>query len=577
MNQAYCARLYSATLLLLFLISCDSGVQIADLVLVNGNIITLDEDKPTCDALAIHGDRIIANCDKEEIKAYIGRNTQYVDLKGKTAVPGLIDAHAHFTGVGRSKMILNLTKAANWGEILDLVMDKSINAEPDQWIIGRGWHQEKWDQAPASNVDGYPTHDTLSAISPNNPVLLTHASGHMVIANERAMKLAGVTVETPNPPGGEIVKDEHGDPIGVFREAAQSLIQNAYNQSRENMTANELRNEMVKQINEAMYECLSKGLTTIHDAGSPYETISLFKLLAETNQLKIRLWVMTSDSNERLQKNIPYYNELNEKNDYLKVRGVKRFMDGALGAHGAWLLEPYNDLPDSSGLNTISLDEFRETARIAIENDFQLCTHAIGDRANREVLDVYEAAFKSHPRKKDLRWRIEHAQHLNPIDIPRFGQLGVIASMQTCHCVSDAPYVIQRLGNERAEHGAYVWRSLMDTNALICNGTDAPVEDIDPIRNFHAAVTRRLKDGSTFFPKQKMIRMEALRSCTIDAAYAAFEEDRKGTLSPGKLADITVLSQDILTIPESSILQTTVEYTIVGGVIRYERGTDDAG
>jgi len=258
----------------------------------------------------------------------------------------------------------------------------------------------------------------------------------------------------------------------------------------------------------------------------------------------------------------------------LTVRAIKRSIDGALGPHGAWLLRPYEDLPGSSGLNTSTVESVEETARLAIENDFQLAVHAIGDRANRETLDIFERAFRAHPDRTGLRWRVEHAQHLHPDDIPRFGEMGVIASMQGIHCTSDAPYVLERLGERRAEEGAYVWQKLYATGAVIANGTDAPVEDVDPIASYYASVSRRLKDGSVFFPDQRMSRMEALRSYTIDAAYAGFEEDIKGSLTPGKLADITVMSHDILTVPEEEIPNTQVVYTIVGGKVMYSRGSN---
>jgi len=275
--------------------------------------------------------------------------------------------------------------------------------------------------------------------------------------------------------------------------------------------------------------------------------------------------------NEELKERLSEYKIIGLGNNHLTVRSIKRSIDGALGPHGAWLLEPYADLASSTGLNTSAVEDIKGTARIAIENDFQLCVHAIGDRANRETLNIFEEAFKTHPEKTDLRWRIEHSQHLHPEDIPRFGQLGVIASMQGIHCTSDAPYVLRRLGEKRAEEGAYVWQKLMKTGAIICNGTDAPVEDVDPLACYHATVTRRTRDGDLFFPDQRMSREEALCSYTINGAYAAFQEDILGSLTPGKLADITVLSEDIMTIPEVEILETEVLYTIVGGKIIYKK------
>jgi predicted amidohydrolase YtcJ len=294
--------------------------------------------------------------------------------------------------------------------------------------------------------------------------------------------------------------------------------------------------------------------------------------MAEEGTLGVRLYVMIGEGLPALKAKGTAYRMIGAVDNHLTVRAVKRFMDGALGSHGAWLLEPYADLPSSIGLNTDSIPGLKETARFAIEDGFQLCIHAIGDRANREVLDIYEDAFKSHPDKKDARWRVEHAQHLSDADIPRFGRLGVIAAMQAIHCTSDGPWVLKRLGEKRAGEGAYVWQKLMMSGAVISNGTDVPVEPIDPVSCFYAAVTRKMKDGTTFFPGQKMSRMEALRAYTINGAFAAFEEGLKGSLTPGKLADITVLSKDILTCPEEDIRSAEVLTTIVGGKILYQKG-----
>ncbi|HEX9975080.1 MAG TPA: amidohydrolase family protein, partial [bacterium] len=321
----------------------------------------------------------------------------------------------------------------------------------------------------------------------------------------------------------------------------------------------------------AVQECLSKGITSFHDGGSSFETIDFFKRMVDEGKMGVRLFVMISEGNKRLEEKLNDYRIINYSDKRLTVRAIKRLIDGALGAHGAWLLEPYDSLPTSVGLNTEPIDLMKETARIAIENDFQLCTHAIGDRGNRETLNIYEEAFKAHPEKKDVRWRIEHAQHLHPDDIPRFGQLGVIAAMQGIHCTSDGPWVIKRLGEKRAEEGAYVWQKLMKSGAIIANGTDVPVEDVDPIPNFYALVTRKMKNGEAFYPDQKMSREQALRSYTLNCAYAAFEEKFKGSLTAGKLADITVLSKDILTISDDEILQTEVLYTIVGGKVMYQK------
>jgi predicted amidohydrolase YtcJ len=545
--------------------------QPADLVLTNGNIVTMDETVPAAEALAVTGGRIVAVGTAKKIKPYIGSSTHVIDLQGQTAIPGLIDSHAHFTGVGEAQMILDLTKARNWDEIVALVREAARTAQPGDWIRGRGWHQEKWDKRPEPNVDGLPFHDELSKITPDNPVMLEHASGHSCLANARAMELGGVTEKTPDPAGGEIVHDGRGKPIGAFRETAQGLIGRPLYGSELEKTEAERADQERKAIELAVKECLSKGITSVHDAAVSFSTIDIYRELADQGKLGVRLYVMISESNSELEKHLAEYRTIGAGQNHLTVRSIKRFLDGALGAHGAWLLEPYTDLPTSTGLNTTPIEELKETARLAIENGFQLCTHAIGDKANREILNIYEQAFAAHPEKKDLRWRVEHAQHLDVADIPRFGSLGVIASMQGIHCTSDGPWLVAKLGEKRAREGAYVWRSIMNGGAIICNGTDAPVEDIDPIPSFYASVTRKMKDGRVFFPDQRMSREEALRTYTLNGAYASFQEDLLGSLKPGKLADITVLSEDIMTVPEDEILSAEVRLTIVGGRVLYQK------
>jgi hypothetical protein len=545
-------------------VGCAGETGTADLVLRNGKVVTVDDAVPDGEAIAVQGDKILAVGSDSDIAGYIGPETDVIDLDGQLAIPGLIDSHAHFMGIGAARMQLNLMHVANWDEIVAMVAEAVGEAEPGQLIRGRGWHQEKWDRVPPGNVDGLPTHHTLSAVSPDNPVILTHASGHASFANAKAMEMAGITSETPDPDGGEIVHDADGNPIGAFRERAQGLLGPAYEYAAPS--------DPRRQVELAAEEALSKGVTTIHDPGVSFETVDLYKQMVDEGALDIRLWVMIRQPNDRLAENLADYRMVGYGDNRLTVRGIKVTADGALGAHGAWLLEPYSDLPTSTGLNTSPMEALHETARLAMEHDYQLCVHAIGDRANREVLDVYEAAFQASPDRSDLRWRIEHAQHLHPDDIPRFGELGVIAAMQGIHCTSDGPWVMPRLGEQRAREGAYVWRTLWDTGAVISNGTDAPVEDVDPIASYYATVSRVMPNGEVFFPEQRLSRMEALQTYTIKSAYAGFEEDIKGSLTPGKLADITVLSRDILTIPEDEIPATEVVYTIVGGKVMYSKG-----
>jgi len=548
------------------------AAETADLILVNGKIVTVDDRFPTATWIALRGDRISAlGSDPKSFNRHVGDSTEIIDLGGALTIPGLIESHGHFTGLGQSKTILDLTKARSWDDIVALVAEAARSAKPGDWILGRGWHQDKWDRAPEPNVEGLPFHDALSKVSPENPVLLIHASGHSSLANAKAMELSKITATTTNPSGGEIVRDARGNAIGAFIEEAQGLVR--YEAGPD--TPEEAAAVTRKLVGLAAQECLANGVTTFHDAGASLSTVDLYKAMAEEGTLPVRLYVMLSAGSKTLAEKGLAYRMIGAGDNHLTVRTIKRLIDGALGSHGAWLLEPYADLPpdakNPAGLNTESIEEMKATAKFAIENGFQVATHAIGDRGNRETLDIYEEAFKAHPDKTDLRWRIEHAQHLSPADIPRFAALGVVPAMQAIHCTSDAPWVLKRLGEKRAEEGAYVWRKLMDAGSMIPIGTDVPVEPIDPMANFFAAVTRRLKDGTTFFPDQKMTRDEALRAYTINGAYAAFETGLKGSLAPGKLADITVLSRDILTCPEDDILSTEVLYTIIGGKVLYHR------
>lgn len=543
----------------------------ATLVLRNGKVITVDAGMPEAQAIAIRGDRIVAVGTNQAIQAFVGPATQVIDLRGQLAIPGLVESHGHFMGLGQSKLTLDLMDVKDWDEIVGMVAAAAKQAKPGEWILGRGWHQEKWAGTPKPNVEGFPFHDALSKVSPNNPVMLTHASGHATFVNAKAMEAANLTRTTVNPSGGEILKDATGRPIGLLRETASGIVGRAYEQWRSAKTAAERDGDARRQVQLAVQASLEKGVTSFQDAGSSFSTIDLLKQVASEGGLDIRLWVMVRDSNDNLRAKLAQYRAVGLNDHHLTIAAIKVVADGALGSRGAWLLEPYSDSPASVGLPTNSPESIAQTSQLALEHDLQLCVHAIGDRANREVLNVYERAFKSRPDQKDLRWRIEHAQHISAADIPRFGRLGVIPVMQAIHATSDAPYVLARLGPRRAEEGAYVWQKLMQSGAIIANGTDVPVERIDPMANFHATITRKTLDGSVFFGDQKMSRAEALKSYTWNGAFAAKEETLKGSLVVGKLADITVLSKDIMTVAEDEIPSTQAVYTIVGGKVAYRR------
>ena len=553
------------------LLAASLYAQPADLVLRNGKIVTMNPAAPTVQALAVQGGKITNLGADRAAAQWIGPKTKVIDLHGMLAIPGFIEGHGHFTGVGEFRMGLDLREARTWDEIVAQVARAAKQAKPGEWIVGRGWHQSKWTSPPNPNVEGFPLHDSLDKVSPNNPVVLTHASGHASFVNGKALELSGITPQTPNPTGGEILKDAKGVPTGLLRERASGLTGRARADYEAKRTAADRLAETNKAIRLAIDESLSKGITTFQDAGSPFATVDILKKMADAHELRMRIWMMLRVPNEQLAANLDRYKIIGAGDNFFTVRGIKRAIDGALGSRGAWLLAPYTDKPDSSGLNTDDPADIRKTAELAIQHGFQLCVHAIGDRANRETLNIFEDTFKAHPDKKELRWRIEHAQHINAADIPRFGQLGVIAAMQPIHCTSDAPYVLLRLGPERAQEGAYVWQKLMKSGAIVGNGTDAPVEDVSPLASFYASVSRKLKDGTVFYPDQRMSREEALKSYTVNNAYAAFEENLKGALEPGKLADITVLSKDIMTIPEDEILATDVVYTIVGGKLAFDR------
>jgi predicted amidohydrolase YtcJ len=541
----------------------------ADLVLTNGKVVTVSDAMPEAQALAVRGDRIVAVGSSADIGRYVGPATQVIDLQGQLAIPGFIEGHGHFNGVGTAELQLKLMKTTSWNEIVSMVAAAVKTAKPGQWIYGRGWHQEKWTSRPTPNVEGFPTRASLDAVSPDNPVILTHASGHASFANSKALQLSGISKGTPNPPGGELLKDASGEPTGLLRERASGLIRRGAGEPAP--TGEERRARSRRILELASREVVSKGITTFQDAGSAFADVDLMKTMVDEGKMGVRLWIMIRENNAALAQNLAKYRMVDYGGGHLTVRAIKHSIDGALGSRGAWLLEPYSDKPDSAGLNTTPVDVIAATARLALQHDYQLCVHAIGDRANRETLDIFEQTFKANPAKRNLRWRVEHAQHLSLSDIPRFGQLGVIASMQGIHCTSDAPYVRERLGLKRAEEGAYVWQKLMKSGAVVSNGTDAPVEDVDPIASYYATVSRRTASGTVFFPDQRMSRMEALKSYTLNAAFAGFDEGTRGSLAAGKYADVTVLSKDILTVAEDQIPTAQVSYTIVGGKILYKK------
>ncbi|MEM0993694.1 MAG: amidohydrolase [Bacteroidota bacterium] len=562
--------IFAILLALLFSACQEEDTKQADVLLFNGNIYTVDEAIPSVAAVVVKDGRILDLGTKAALEKYVDENTTQLDLEGAFTMPGFIEGHAHFSGLGTSLMNLNFLRSENWNEIVNMVEERAKTTEAGVWITGRGWHQEKWNEPLDRQVLGYPYHDDLSAISPDNPVVLRHASGHSLFANAKAMEIAGINAETPDPAGGEIVRDSRGAAIGVFEETAMRLIMDSYNDYLNTLSEEEQLANWHKGVELAEANSLSNGITSFQDAGASFAEIERYKKLAEAGELDVRLWSMISSSQDDFAEKVGQFPLIGVGDQRFTVRSVKAYMDGALGAFGAWMLRPYDDKPDAVGQNVTPITEIKSIADLTIANDLQLCTHAIGDRGNRMVLNLYEQAFEENPEKENLRWRIEHAQHLDKMDIPRFKELGVIASMQGVHCTSDAPFVVKRLGETRAKYGAYPWRSLIEAGAVVTNGTDAPVEDISPIESFYASVTRqRSNPDMVFFPEQSMTRAEAIHSYTLAPAYAAFEEDIKGSIAVGKLADFVVLSNDLMTCSDEAILDTKILMTIVGGEVKY--------
>lgn len=538
----------------------------ATLVIKGGKIYTVNENNEVAEAVAVTGDRITFVGSASDADQMIGEGTEVIDLQGKIMTPGFIEGHGHLMGVGYNELNLDLADVKSFDDMIARVKDAVSRSSPGAWIVGRGWHQDKWDAKPDVMVKGFPVHKALSEVSPDNPVFLRHASGHAGFANAKAMEVAGVNIlsiekyKSEGGEGGEVIRDQLGNPTGLFNERAMSLI-NAH------IPANSSETD-VQALDLAIKACLRNGITSFHDAGVDRAGIELFQKFKREQKLGVRLYVMITGTDPQLVYEWLKKGPEIDSSGVLTIRSIKLNCDGALGSRGAWLLEPYTDRPDFSGMATLSMDTVMKISREALKYGFQVCSHAIGDRANREVLDRYEAAYRENPVSADSRFRIEHAQHIHPDDIPRFAKLGVIPAMQAIHMSSDRPWAIERLGEQRIREGAYMWQALLKSGSKIINGTDAPVEPLNPIPSFYASVTRKTLKGlpeGGYEPEQKMSRIQALRSYTIDAAYGAFEETIKGSIEPGKLADFTIFSHDLMTVAEDSILHAEVSMTFVGG------------
>jgi len=533
-------------------------------VYTNANVYTVDPGSPRAEAFIVEDGRFVRVGSEREVRGAAPEDARIVDLEGRTVLPGLIDAHGHVGGLGSYALgVIDLSAVESEDELVRTIAARARTVPEGEWIIGGRWDNESWSDT------ALPTHEALSEAVPDHPVWLTRVDGHAGLANAEAMRRAGITTETEAPEGGEIVRAPSGEPTGVFIDRAESLITRAIDAPMP--SAADL-------ILAAQEELVSVGLTGAHDAGISLADAEVFKRLEAEGKLKIRIYGMLSHA---AAKDHLSGGERHE-GEYFDLRAIKLYADGAMGSRGAWLLEPYTDRPTTSdgeprvGLNVTGPEEIARMVELAFENGWQVCTHAIGDRANREVLDAYQGVLEGTGRGEgpphEHRFRIEHAQLLHADDIERFDELGVIASMQPRHCATDQRWVEERIGPARAR-GAYAWASLLRSGAVLAFGSDFPVEPANPFLGFHAAVTRQQPTGEPeggWQPDEMVTRAEALRAFTIGAAYAEFAEDERGSIEPGKLADFVVIDRDVMTIPAGEILETRVLRTVVGGRTAYQ-------
>lgn len=534
----------------------------ADLVFNNGNIYTVNDRQPHAEAIAVRGDRIVFVGSNRDAQKYIASNTRVVDLHGNTVVPGLTDSHHHLSGVGFREMTLNLEGTTTLEDFLAKIKARADQTKPGEWISGRGWIETFW-KPPV-----FPTRFDLDKVTPNNPAFFTRADGHALVANTAALKLSGIDKNTASPFGGEVLKDKQtGEPTGMLIDAAQGLLR-----GRPPSTDTDAERAIILGVRRD----IELGWTEIQDAGGSYADVDLYRRLFGQGTIKLRIYKAVYGPGPDADRLLREGASVGEFANRFTLRTIKVVSDGALGSRGAALLAPYSDDPGNVGLLRVKEETLRPMLDAALRNGIQVETHAIGDRANRFILDEYERALKAVPpdeRKiKDPRWRDEHTQIVNPADLPRFAKLGIIPSMQPSHAIGDLFFAPSRLGFDRLK-GAYAWQSLLKSGTIIAGGTDAPVERGEPMIEFYAAVARKDQKGFSgegWHPEEAVTRDQALKMFTIWAAQAAFEEEIKGSLEPGKLADLTVLSADIMKIPELEILKTRCRMTVIGGEIVYE-------
>jgi predicted amidohydrolase YtcJ len=552
----------------LLVIGRDGGTAInirpepATLILKNANIYTANDQQPHAEAIAIRNDRIVYVGGNTDVAQFEGVNMKVFDLRGSTVVPGLTDSHCHLSGIGQREMTLNLEGVTSLKQFLARVKERVNKAKPGEWVTGRGWIETFW-KPPV-----FPTRQDLDKISPKNPVYLTRADGHGSVANSAALKIARVTKETPNPFGGEIMRAKGTrEPTGMLLDSAQGLV-------RRHLPAPRAA-DAEKAILLGVQRSLKLGWCQLQIAGSPWSEVELLKRLYGEGKIDLRIYDAVYGPGPDADRLIREGPIIGAAGNRFTLRTIKVVLDGALGSKGAALLEKYHD-HDTSGFLTQKPEVLKPMLAAALKAGIQVETHAIGDRANRTVLDWYAEAFQAvHPDArsvKEPRWRVEHAQIVHPDDIPRFAKLGVIPSMQPSHAIGDLHFAPSRIGVKRLE-GAYAWQSFLKSGSIIAGGSDAPVERGEPMIEFYAAVARKDMKGYSgvgWHPEQAVSREEALKMFTLWPAVAAFEETLKGTIEPGKLADFTVLSADIMKIPAPQILKTRCLMTIVGGQVAYD-------
>jgi predicted amidohydrolase YtcJ len=553
------------SLLLLGLVpASQSRVAPADIVFRNGNVYTANDRSPTAQAIAVKADRLVYVGTNAGAQDYVGTNTRVVDLHGNTVLPGFADAHQHLSGVGFREMTLNLEGTTSLDDLLAKLKARVDQAKPGEWVTGRGWIETHW------TPPVFPTRWDLDKVSPNNPVILGRADGHGAVANSAAFKLAGVDKDTANPFGGEISKDKQsGEPNGMLLDAAQELVRRK--------VPGTTRADEERAVELGVKRDIELGWTQVQDAGGDYGEVEVFKKLYAAGTIKLRIYKAVYGPGLNAQKLLRDGPIMGDYQNRLTVRTIKVISDGALGSRGAALLAPYSDAPDTSGFLTVKAEDLRPMLIDALKQGIQVETHAIGDKANRFILDEYETALKAVPREQrkvaEPRWRVEHAQIVNPLDIPRFMKLGIIPSMQPSHAIGDLFFAPSRLGMDRLK-GAYAWQSFIKSGVVVPGGSDAPVERGEPMIEFYAAVARKDQKGFSttgWHPEEAVTRDQALKMFTLWPAYAAFEEKLRGTLEPGKLADLTILSADIMKIPELEILKAQCVMTVINGEIVFEK------